>query len=154
MQTDFSLNPWKNHPWNDSGKVELVCVDFLLRFANPNPTEETDLCNGEIHHQEVVWQNILDEGMQEPLMLRVNPYDNEIRLESGNHRVRLAKKYGFKYLPVATFVTKKTIFHAGNGGHVFYLDSQTGFKNKVNCSYDYQISIKNNFDNLNIMKTA
>lgn len=133
--------PWKHHPWSDSGKTELLSVDFLLRFCNPNPTEETDLCDGTICHQEKVWKNILEEGMQEPLMLRINPNEKEIRLESGNHRVRLAKKYNISHLPVATFITNRTIFHKGNGPHIFELSEKFLHKHMIRCPYDYQIKL-------------
>ena len=147
----ITLNPWKNHPWNDSGKVEFICIDFLIAAANPKPTKETDLITGEICHQEVVWKNILKEGMYEPLMLRINPYQREMRLESGNHRVRMAKKYGIKYLPVASFVTKMTIFNKVNGSHVFYLNDKVKVENMVNCPYDYQILISEHLVDRNIV---
>lgn len=143
---DILLEPWRVHPWNASEQVEFVAVDFLLNFCNPSPTTETDLYTGETCDQEVVWKNIMEEGIHEPLMLRINPYDNEIRLESGNHRVRMAKKYNISHLPVASFITKRTVFHSGNGPHVFYLNDRLTPKNIINCPYDYQIKISDHIE--------
>ena len=145
---NIKLEPWRYHPWNDSQQVELISVDLLLNFCNPSPTTETDLYNGEVCDQEIVWENILEEGMYEPLMLRINPYLSEIRLESGNHRVRLAKKYGVTHLPVASFITHRTVFHSGNGHHVFFLAEKHRPEGIVKCAYDYQIKISDHIEDI------
>jgi hypothetical protein len=143
---NIEFEPWRYHPWNASQQVELISVDLLLNFCHPSPTTETDLYNGEVCDQEIVWKNIMEEGMYEPLMLRINPYLSEIRLESGNHRVRLAKKYGVTHLPVASFITHRTVFHYGNGPHVFYLAEKYTPKDIIKCAYDYQIQISEHIE--------
>ena len=143
----LSKTPWKSHPWNKSKQVELISVDFLLKYCNPSPTNETDLHTGEIVHQDVVWENIKEEGMHEPLMLRINPGSNEIRLESGNHRVRLAKRDKLLFLPVATFITNQTIFHLGNGTHTFSIPDGFNASSLIRCPYDYQIKLRDHIAN-------
>ncbi len=79
-------------------------------------------------------------------MLRINPTLNEIRLESGNHRVWLAKKYNVGFLPVATFVTNRVIFHEGNGLHKYPLPTNFNKTNLVRCPYDYPIMLSSYLD--------
>jgi hypothetical protein len=143
----FTKGEWINHPWNAAKLVELVRVDFLLSLCHQSPTDETDLHNNEICHVDKVWENIMEEGMFEPLVLRINPTNKEIRLESGNHRVYLAKKNGFSHLPVASFITRQTIFSIGNGEHVYRLPDSFSEKGLVRCPYDYQIKLSSHINN-------
>lgn len=75
-----------SHPWNDANKVSLISIDFLLKICNKKSTDKTDLLTGEIVSEDMVWSDIVKNGMQEPLLIRINPETFEVRLESGNHQ--------------------------------------------------------------------
>ncbi len=51
--------PWRKHPWNAGGQVELIPVSFLLSLCHQSPTDSTDLCSGEIVPVDDVWDNIV-----------------------------------------------------------------------------------------------
>jgi hypothetical protein len=75
-------------------------VSFLNKIRNKNSTDFTDNLDGDILHQDEVWKNIKEIGMFEPLVIRVNLKSNEICLESGNHRIKTAKKTEWNIYPV------------------------------------------------------
>ena len=129
---------WTSHPWNRFQLVELVSVDFLSSIKNENSSNETNLISGEIVPEERVWKDIEENGMNEPLLLTVGLKNKTIRLESGNHRIKLAKKYGYTHLPVATFVSFETIKFEANGLHEYDAKNIINFKNMIKCVYGYQ----------------
>lgn len=134
---------WMSHPWSDGDKVSLVSIDFLLKICNKESTNKADLLTGEIVSEDIVWSDIVKNGMKEPLLIRINPETFEVRLESGNHRIKTAKKDGYTHLPCAVFITKNTIFNKGNGVHKYKIVDLLDFSKLVNCPYDYQIKIDN-----------
>jgi len=135
-----------NHPWNKGDMVELIPVSFLNKIRNPSSTDYTDDLNGNIIHQDMVWENIKEIGMFEPLVIRVNVYSNEIRLESGNHRVKTPMKDNVLFLPCITFVTQVTIFAKGNGIHKFRLPKAFSRTKIIKCPYDFPIKLTEHLD--------
>tara|TARA_B100002019_G_C21254523_1_gene593068 strand:+ start:1588 stop:2058 length:471 start_codon:yes stop_codon:yes gene_type:complete len=132
---------WKVHPWNVANQIEQISTKFLKSIANPSSTDETDLLSGEIVHQDKVWEDIKKNGMVEPLHIRINPKTREVRLESGNHRIKTAINDGYTHLPCVVFITKKTIFNKGNGEHKFFIGNFLKYNELINCPYDYQIKL-------------
>ncbi len=101
--------------------IELVSTDFLLRIANPNPGEKTDLGfwdNNILVDMEALMKNIKKHGMRDPMIVGVGRCDGYVRLEAGNHRVRLFHKEGIKYVPAVAYVGDYSITHIGNGEHL------------------------------------
>ena len=133
---------WKKHPWAINGLVSNVGVDFLKKIANPKSTNFTDLLSGEIVHQDIVWKNIKEEGLQEPLLIVISYDHKTIRLESGNHRIKTAIKDGYTHLPIAILVIKDILLNEGNGTH--YVDAKeiVNWNEIIKCPYPYQVDPK------------
>lgn len=134
---------WKKHPWNMNNMVELISVDFLYSIRNKKSTVTTDLLDGTIVPEEKVWENIKKEGMVEPLLVRIGLNDKTIRLESGNHRIKLAKKEGYTHLPITCYIANEVIFSEGNGFHKYpaknIIDFDTVYLPR--CPYGYQVKL-------------
>lgn len=133
---------WESHPWSANNLVKNIDVNFLKEIANPSSTDYTDLLSGEIVHQSVVWENIKKEGMFEPLLIVIGFDDKRIRLESGNHRIKVAIEDGYTHLPAAILVLKGNIIHEGNGLHNFDANKIVNWCNLVKCPYPYQVNPK------------
>lgn len=148
----LKTNRHLNHPWSEFGLVENISLHFLLNISNKKTTNQTDLLNGEIVHQDLVWEDIKKNGMQEPLMIRINPNNKEVRLESGNHRIITAINDGFTHLPCATFITQKTILYEVNGLQSIIIEDFINWNTLIKSSYDYQIKlskyINQNYNNI------
>lgn len=138
---------WKNHPWSESGYVYNTDINLILSVANPKATDYTDLLDGNIVHQEKVWEDIEKEGMQEPLLIIIGYDKKTIRLESGNHRIKVAKDKGYTHLPVAFLVFKESIFNSLNGKHFFDAKKIVDFDKLIKCPYPYQVDPKKIMDN-------
>lgn len=135
-------NRWKSHPWSKSGYVYHTDINLIHSIANPKATDYTDLLDSRIVHQEIVWENIEKEGMQEPLLIVIGYDKQTIRLESGNHRIKVAKDKGYTHLPVAFFVFKESVFNSINGDHFFNAKEIIEFKKLIKCPYPYQVNPK------------
>lgn len=127
--------------------VFQIDVNFLKKIANPQATDHTDLLSGEIVHQDIVWENIKQEGLQEPLLIVIG-YDNKtIRLESGNHRIKTAIQDGYTHLPAAVLVIKPSLINEGNGTHNTDAKDIVNWDNVIRCPYPYQVNPKDVLDN-------
>jgi hypothetical protein len=139
---------WKNHPWNENENVFLIPVEFIKSYSNPQPTDTTDLLNGDIVRQELVWENILSVGMVEPLLMLIGLKNKTLRLESGNHRINLAIKDNITHLPVAFLASNQSIIHEGNGKHFFCAKKIIKYDLLINCPYYYQVNPIDVFNNM------
>jgi hypothetical protein len=131
---------WESHPWSENNLVKNIDVNFLKKIANQESTDYTDLLNGEIVHQSIVWENIKAEGMFEPLLIVIGFDNKRIRLESGNHRIKVAIEDGYTHLPTAILVLKGNRIYDGNGLHDYDANNIVNWRNLVRCPYPYQIS--------------
>jgi len=95
---------WKSHPLAQKGLVELVPTDWVYQFRGPDVTPEASLMDGSAADMETLWQNINEEGMSDPLIIRVGAKNRKFRLESGNHRIQIFKKYGIEHTPIVVQV--------------------------------------------------
>ena len=138
---------WKQHPWSKTGYVHEVEIKFLSSIANPYSTNSTDLLNGEIVHQDKVWENIEKEGMQEPILVVIGYKNKTIRLEAGNHRIKTALKIGYTHLPAAFLVFSQNLYSERNGKHCFDAENIIDFSKLMNCPYPYQIDPKEIMNN-------
>lgn len=102
----------------------------------------TDLLTGEIVHQDLVWKNILEDGLQEPLLIVIGFDNKTIRLESGNHRIKTAIKDGYTHLPVAVIIIKDNLLNEGNGLHFTNASDLVNWDNIIRCPYPYQVDPK------------
>lgn len=138
---------WKEHPWSKFENVYDTDINLIHSIANPKATDYTDLLNGDVVHQERVWENIEKEGMQEPLLIIIGYDKQTIRLESGNHRIKVAKDKGYTHLPAAFFVFKESIFNSLNGNHFFDAKEIVNFNKLIKCPYPYQVDPKKIIEN-------
>ena len=91
----------------------MIPIHFLLQFAACPPTSTS-------------WENItldaLDmkrNGMNTTPLLIVNPIDNEIRLDVGNHRVYFLPLLGISEISCQCLVSDQTIHSPDNGLHKY-----------------------------------
>ena len=135
MFVTLSWSILKTHPWMRFGVdcVQWVPVDVLLSLSNPRPSSSTDLgdASGRLFAMDEVWRSLVEEGMRDPLVLSFSrsrldngdlPKTMKVRLEAGNHRVRLAKSHGITHLPAVGIGSANAILNKGNGLHVFERD--------------------------------
>jgi hypothetical protein len=131
-------NPrWKQHPWAHHKATCEVRLDFLISIANPNATTFTDLLSGEIVHQNIVFDDIEQHGMAEPLLIVICWKKNTIRLESGNHRIHVAHARGYTHLPCSLMVIEHYWLHEGNGQHYYPAQPLIGMHTFTACPYPY-----------------
>lgn len=131
---------WKQHPWSLNKMTVNVDVNFLKSISNKNSTDFTDLLTGEIVHQDVVWEDIEKNGLNEPLLIVIGYKNKTIRLESGNHRIKTAIQSGYTHLPVSIIVIQENLLSKVNGEHFFNAISIVNWDNVIRCVYPYQIN--------------
>jgi hypothetical protein len=119
----LKIKKWENHIWYKQGFVSEVEVVFLKSIANSKSTDYTDMPDGSIFHQEIIFDSIEKDGMEDPLVIVISVLNKTIRLESGNHRVKIAVNRGYTHLPCTLVIFEKGILLEGNGNHLFKVGS-------------------------------
>lgn len=99
-----------------SDKIENLEISFLLPLAAYPPTY---MSPEEVCH---LLRDIEINGILEPAILSINPFTKMIRLDSGNHRVRILPIIGITQFPTTTFVSNIDIPSPGNGIHLYKTD--------------------------------
>jgi hypothetical protein len=61
---------------------------------------EADLMDGTIVNLDELWNNIKNEGLYNPLIMRVGLKNKKFRLEAGNHRIQVLHQNGIKMTPL------------------------------------------------------
>lgn len=124
MMTKKILNnkKYEEHTWFKHGYVCQVPVEFLDRIRYKNSTDKTDMPDGRIMPQEKIFDSIEKDGMQEPLLIVLSPEKGTMRLESGNHRIKVAMDRGYTHLPCAFVLFNTGLFHSANGEHLYDID--------------------------------
>ena len=105
---------WKNHPLTKQGFVELVPTGWLFQMHGTDVTPLADLVDGTTVNLEALWDNMLHEGLHDPLIIRIGILNKKFRLESGNHRIQVLQKYGVKYTPATVEIQDECGPHANN----------------------------------------
>lgn len=105
---------WKEHPLYEQGKIELVSTDWIWEYWGFDVTPMTNLKDGTIVGLDELWENILEEGLHDPLIMRVGIKNKKMRLEAGNHRIQLFHKHNIKMIPVAVQVRDECGPHLGD----------------------------------------
>jgi hypothetical protein len=90
---------WKDHPLTKKGVVELVPTDWLFQYRGPDVTPETEIKDGTIVTVDELWENITQEGLYDPVIIRVGKDNQKFRLEAGNHRIQVLFKHGVLFTP-------------------------------------------------------
>ena len=95
---------WKTHPLTLAGHVELVPTDWLFQYRGTDVTPGVDLLDGTIVDMETLWKNIQQDGLYDPVIIRLGRENKKFRLESGNHRIQVFMKYKVAYTPATVQV--------------------------------------------------
>ena len=91
---------WKEHPLYKQGKIELIPTDWVWQYWGPDVSPNADLMDGTIVTLDELWENILEVGLCNPLIMRVGLANKKFRLEAGNHRIQMLHKHGVKLTPL------------------------------------------------------
>jgi hypothetical protein len=105
---------WKEHPLTKQGVVELVPTNWLHKIYGTNVSPPADLKDGTLVTMETLWENIVEEGLYDPAIIRVGVGNKKFRLESGNHRIQVFKKYGVAYTPATVHIQNECGPHVSN----------------------------------------
>ncbi len=95
---------WKEHPLYKQGKIELVPMSFVWKYWGRDVSPSADLMDGTIVTLDTLWQNLLKEGLYNPLIMRVGLKSKTFRLEAGNHRIQVLHAHGVEMVPVTVQV--------------------------------------------------
>lgn len=95
---------WHDHILYKQGKIELVPTDWVWKYWGTDVTPMTELADKTPADMEALWENILDEGLHDPFIMRVGVRNKRMRLEAGNHRIQMFHKHGVKMIPVTVQV--------------------------------------------------
>ena len=98
---------WKNHPLYKQGKIELVPTAWVWKYYGKDVYPKTNLMDGTLVKLDALWKNICEEGMHDPLIMRVGIKNKKFRLESGNHRIQVFHKHNIKMIPVTVEVKEE-----------------------------------------------
>jgi len=101
------IEKWKDHPLYKQGKVELVPTEWVWKYYGTDVSPKTDLLDGTLVSMDELWNNIVEFGLFNPLIIRVGLKNKKFRLESGNHRIQLFKKYSIPFVPLTVQVCEE-----------------------------------------------
>jgi hypothetical protein len=110
-----------NHP--ELGHIiTWMPTAWLLARANPNPLSYTNTAGADglpdrNVDMSVLFQNLLEQGMRDPLLVGIGLNDGYVRLETGNQRIRCFSECGVDFVPAVGFVNDTAVTHEANGPH-------------------------------------
>lgn len=101
--------------------AEWVPTAWLADLANPTPSDTTDLgtwrpCEPLVG-LDALFADLREKGMRDPLILGVGRVSRRVRLEAGNHRVRVLLAQGVEFVPAVAYVGDSAITRLENGEH-------------------------------------
>ena len=105
---------WKEHELYKQGVIELVPTVWVWKYYGPDVSPMADLMDGTLVGLDALWQNILEEGLYNPLIMRVGIENKKMRLEAGNHRIQVFHQHGIEMIPVTVQVRDECGPHLGD----------------------------------------
>jgi hypothetical protein len=95
---------------------------WLLARANPNPLSYTNTAGADgLPDRNVdmraLFQNLLEQGMRDPLLVGIGLNNGYVRLETGNQRIRCFSEHGVDFVPAVGFVNDTAVTYEANGLH-------------------------------------
>ena len=105
---------WKNHPLYKEGKIELVPTEWVWKYWGRDVSPKTTLMDGTEVDLDALWKNICEEGLHEPLVMRVGIKNKKFRLEAGNHRIQVLHDNKVEMIPVTVEVQDECGPHVSN----------------------------------------
>lgn len=119
---------WKNSLLYKQGKVELVPTDWVWKYWGRDVSPMTNLMDGTLVDMDTLWEHISENGMHEPLIMRIGLKNKKFRLEAGNHRIQLFHKHNIKMIPLTVEVRDECGPHTSDvmndASHNFDFDDQ------------------------------
>ncbi len=116
---------WKNHPLYTQGKVGLMPTELVYRMRGVDVSPTTTLEDGTRVDLEALWARLVDEGLREPLIIRVGRDNQSFRLEAGNHRIQVLHAHAIPLMPVTIEIVDVCTPHSAtsrnDGSHLFPL---------------------------------
>lgn len=94
----------------DISLVQKMHVSILFPYRNTAYSPNNDL---------ELMEDIMQNGIVDPVILGVGVWSRKVRLDTGNHRIYLAPKLGITHLPVIARVHNYCTFEPGNGDHSY-----------------------------------
>lgn len=91
---------WREHELCKQGYVELVPVDWVFKYRGTDVSTTADLKNGNLCSLDDLWNDIKENGLFDPLIVRMGRTSRTLRLEAGNHRIQVLKEHGIDKVPV------------------------------------------------------
>lgn len=70
-------------------------------------TPIADLKDGSLVDLSTLWKNICEEGLHDPLIMRVGIRNKKFRLEAGNHRIQVFHQHSVSMIPVTVQVREE-----------------------------------------------
>lgn len=91
---------WKQHPLALRGHVEEVPTEWVYQYWGSDVTTNTSYKEQDESSLPWLWERITEEGLKDPLVIRVGIESKTMRLETGNHRIQILREYGVEKVPV------------------------------------------------------
>ncbi len=105
---------WKDNPLYKEDKVELVPTEWVWKYWGRDVLPNTNLSNGLEVDKEALWKNIVEEGLHDPLIMRVGIKNKKFRLEAGNHRIQVLHDHNVEMIPVTVQIQEECGPHVDN----------------------------------------
>ena len=105
---------WKEHPLYKKGVVEMVPIEWVWKYWGRDVSPQADLLDGTEVSIERLWEDIVENGMSDPLIMRVGVKNKMFRLEAGNHRIQALYTHDVKEVPVTAQVRAECGPHVGD----------------------------------------
>lgn len=90
--------------------IQNLPVQMIAPWRCPMPSPNDDLA---------LIEDIMTNGIIEPIEIGVGIWSRKIRLNTGNHRIYLAPRLGISHLPCICRVWNYCSFDNGNGDHSY-----------------------------------
>lgn len=97
----INLKPtWKQHPLALAGHVEEVSTEWVYQYWGSDVSPHIEYEDGTGSFLPGLWDRIVEEGLKNPLIIRVGIESQTMRLEAGNHRIQVLREHGVEKVPV------------------------------------------------------
>ena len=90
--------------------IQNLPVQMIAPWRCPTPSPNNDL---------ELMQDIMTNGIVDPIEIGVGVWSRKVRLNTGNHRIYLAPRLGISHLPCICRVWNYCTFDNHNGDHSF-----------------------------------
>lgn len=95
----------------DRSLIQIMPIALIRQWANPRPIPN--------HDDLALMNDIITNGIRDPIILGIGVYSRKIRLDTGNHRIYLLPRMGVQEVPVVARVGNYCVFSPSNGDHSF-----------------------------------